>query len=96
MRPLLANPELDFNIPKLNISVFDWIRQLSAAMVWRVTGEFDSSIDWSQADVWNSLHLQNSSPWQVIDLAWHAIINQASEQVIESFDWKLEIGRAHV
>src|SRR5437868_3189578 len=40
---LLANPELDFKIPKLNISVFDWIRQLSAAMVWRVTGEFDSS-----------------------------------------------------
>ncbi len=86
---LLADPELDFKIPKLNISIFDWIRQLSAAMVWRATGEFDSSIDWSKADIWNALYLQDSNSWQVLDIAWQAEINHASEQIIESSDWKL-------
>jgi len=87
-RSWLADPELDFAIPSINVSVYDWMRQLSAALVWSVTGEFDSSIEWKEAYVWNSLYLQPSSPLSVYDAGLQVLMNQGSVAHIESFDWK--------
>ena len=88
-RSLLADPELDFKIPAVNVSIFDWMRQLSAALVWSVVGEFDSSIDWNEAFVWSSLNLQSSAPMSVYDVGLQVLINQGSEEHIESYNWEV-------
>lgn len=85
---MLADPELDFKIPAVTVSVFDWMRQLSAALVWSVVGDFDSSIDWKEAYVWNSLYLQSPSPMTVLNAGLQVLINQGAEEHIESCKWE--------
>jgi hypothetical protein len=85
---LLIDPELDFKIPAIGVSVDGWIRQLSAALVWSVSGEFDSTIKWDEALVWNSFYLRTSRPMELLDIGWQVVMNQAAERSIERFDWK--------
>lgn len=66
--PLLNDEELSFDIPALNFGVHDWIRQLSAALVWSVTGEFDGSIEWKDALVWNSLYIEGTERKELTNL----------------------------
>jgi hypothetical protein len=87
-RSLLNDPELDFEIPAVNVSVFDWMRQLSAALVWSVVGDFDPSINWSQAFVWNSLYLQPTAPMSVFDAGLKVLTNQLTENQILGCAWE--------
>lgn len=85
----LSDPELDFKIPAINFTPYAWICQLSAALVWSVTGEFDASIKWSEALVWNALYLQGPKTRELLDVLGLMMMNQIAESNIESFDWRL-------
>ena len=87
-RSLLEDPELDFAIPAVNVSVFDWMRQLSAALVWSVIGDFDPSIKWNEIFVWNSLYMQPTVPMTVVDASMKVLLNQFTEQQILSSVWE--------
>ncbi len=84
----LNNPELDFKIPAVNVSAYDWIHQLTAALIWSVAGEFDPSIKWSESLVWSPLYIENTGSMELIDRLSQLVRNQISERHIESFDWK--------
>lgn len=87
-RSLLKDPELDFDIPAIGVSVPEWMRQLSAALVWSVVGDFDSSINWTDAFVWNSLYLQPTAPMSVVDISREVLANHFAEQQILSSVWE--------
>jgi hypothetical protein len=84
----LVDPELAFEIPTVGISAFEWIRQLSASLVWSVRGEFDPSIRWADALVWNSMYIQGPAQLEVKNAAALMVMNQLAEWNLESFDWK--------
>lgn len=57
-KSFLSDPELDFKIPAINFDFSGWIRQLTAALIWSGTGQFDDSIKWNEAYVFNEFYLQ--------------------------------------
>jgi len=85
----LSNPELDFKLPAINVSVYEWIKQLSAALVWSVVGEFDPAVKWDGSLVWSPLYVESTESMELIDRLSQVVRNQMAERHIESFDWKI-------
>jgi hypothetical protein len=57
LRPLVVDPIGELDTPLSHIDetakVKAWMRQLTAALVWSVVGEFDPSVRWDDAVVWS-------------------------------------------
>jgi hypothetical protein len=86
-QPLLSDAELRFDIPAVNISVAEWICQLSAALVWSATGQFDPAIKWTDALVWSPTFIEGPEGKNLSALLFQLALNELSEQNIEKFEW---------
>jgi len=84
----LIDSELDLKIPAINFDYAEWIRQLSAALIWSVAGYFDPYVKWNEAFVWNPLYLQGPDRRELLNVLSDLWLNQISEWNIENFDWK--------
>lgn len=51
--PYLEGSAAKFPYLKDTVDLPGWILQLTAAIIWSATGEFDSSIDWDSAGLWS-------------------------------------------
>ncbi len=65
LKPLVHDPlgELDVQLPHIDETkiLHDWMRQLTAALVWSVSGEYDPSIHWEDALVWSPDYVPDES-----------------------------------
>lgn len=67
-RPLLNNPpewlqdlpDLAYLLPEINIE--EWVKQLTAALIYNAIKFFDSTIDWPKIMVWSPNWLPTTSP----------------------------------
>jgi hypothetical protein len=84
----LSDPELDFKIPAIDFDFSEWIRQLSAALIWSVTGQFDDSIKWNEAYVSNEFYLQGPDTRPLSSVLSELLFSWIGTRHIESFDWK--------
>jgi hypothetical protein len=57
LKKILVNPPSNLDIPfpytQPSVNPRDWIRQLTAALVWSVIGKHDARIEWDKSRVWS-------------------------------------------
>ena len=89
LRPYLANAPKDLNIilPYITGSLDPWMRQLTAALVWSVTGDFDRENKFEDAWIWGRNFTRSSKP---LDFERDAPLFQKQERLrayFESLPW---------
>jgi hypothetical protein len=90
-RPFLTDaPEgLDTPMPFIQpgVSLRSWVRQMTAALVWRVTGTHDMGVRWSEAWVWSPNYFPGVSLRNARDAALEALQYRALDAELRDFPW---------
>lgn len=92
MEPYLldAIDELAIDLPYLeaDIQTPNWIKQITAALLWSAIGEYDSATDWANAWAWSPHFVKVAGPINTSEAREKAIRNVTTETKIDnSFAW---------
>lgn len=92
LRDFLINPPPELNVPlpyiRPSISIPGWVRQLTAALVWSVTGRNDPYINWDKTWAWSPGLISKSQPIQAKEAAMLFLENRRVEEQLNSFVWR--------
>lgn len=71
LQPFVADPSGELNTSLTHIDqterIITWTRQLTAALIWSVTGNFDKSINWDEAMIWSPEYVIGKGPSSIAD-----------------------------
>jgi hypothetical protein len=68
--------------------IHGWIRQLTAALVWSVTGSYDPNTDWDNSVPWSHGYLPSSGePRTFEDISNEMLKNQDIDQLFKQMKW---------
>jgi len=92
LRDIFIDPpkDLDIPLPYMQPSAFihGWIRQLTAALVWSVTGSYDPNTDWDNSVPWSHGYLPSSGePRTFEDISNEMLKNQDIDQLFKQMKW---------
>ncbi len=77
---ILDQPPDQLDIPLAHLSpsidIFEWMRQLTGALIYHVTKAYDDDVDWRRAGVWSPDWLPNAQP-----------VSKSNDEIM---DWALE------
>jgi hypothetical protein len=82
-------PESNFSLPYTQgtVRAEEWIRQLTAALVWSVTGKYNPKIDWDNAWAWSPNYFRTPGPIELEEYDRQYQKNKEMEEELNSFDW---------
>lgn len=91
LRNILVNPPSDLDMPfpytQPSVNPRNWIRQLTAAMVWSVVGKHDPQIKWDERWVWSPGLIPIDEPIELEKAASLFIRNQNTETELNALTW---------
>lgn len=91
LRPYLEEPApgLDSDLPYLepSVPVHSWVRQLTAGLVWSITGEHDPLIMWDATEVWSQNFVPTDGPLTAADAIHIAVRDNLRKARLNEGDW---------
>ena len=93
LRSFLLDPSDDINIPvpftQLGEIIPQWVKQLTAALLWSVKGQYEPNIKWDESRVWSPEVVSVSKPITTEYAASLLSKHQSLEQYFTGLSWHL-------
>jgi hypothetical protein len=90
-RPFLTVPPDGMDIPmpfiQPSVSLRPWLRQMTAALVWRVTGTHDAGTCWHEAGTWSPNFFPAASLRSAGDAALEALQYETYDSALSGLQW---------
>jgi hypothetical protein len=88
---LLINPPENLDIPMPYIhpteKINEWVKKLSAGLIWSVLGYFESTIDWNNSTVWSRDLVKIQKPQPVEAIIPLLLQGNKKKSYYDSFPW---------